>query len=83
MTQWISIKERLPKNRERCLFFVSKSCKRYGYDYSSPPSEDRIFTGTFFNEGFYQVVSLDGIKDSVEYSSILYWRRLPEPPREE
>ena len=66
MTKWISVKDQMPKDEQKVLFFVR--------------DRENMYAGQFFSERQRFEENLDGWWFDEE--NITHWMPLPEPPKE-
>ena len=73
MTDWISVKDRLPPVNQNILFYNGKKEVRYGFYRPEPSPVDNWATpdSIWINDLSYN-----------EIGTASYWMPLPKPPRE-
>jgi hypothetical protein len=76
MMNWISVKDKLPKNRVTVLIRYRLLENDYADPYITNDS------GYIRFEAFYDKCWIDWCGDILDYKRITHWQPLPEPPKE-
>jgi len=75
MSEWISVKDRLPEKGDRCLI-----CINFGSTFIEPSVHDAQFTGSTFRRGRAKV-PVSGVSD--DDTVVTHWMPLPDLPEKD
>jgi hypothetical protein len=83
MSEWISVEDRLPKDRQRVLVCFIDDVHRKTWHFDNGACQVATF-GDYYGDHHFSLdcESVNGyLKLNLEQASVTHWMPLPEPPK--